>query len=152
VPYGAAAGGAAPPPGADAARTIAILAEIPRPAPWGCYLAWAGDVPVGVAAFKAAPDAEGTVEIAYSTFPPHEGQGHATAMIEALMAIARRGGAAAVIAHTLPVLNASGRALARNGFARADAFVDPDDGPIWYWERVLIEDAERGEETAWARK
>jgi RimJ/RimL family protein N-acetyltransferase len=120
-----------------AAQTVAILTERPRPAPWGCYLAHAGDAIVGTCAFKAAPDAEGTVEIAYMTFPPHEGRGYATAMIDALLEIARRGGAAVVIAHTLPDWNASARALARNGFDQADAFDDPEDGPVWYWERVL---------------
>ncbi|MDB5689586.1 MAG: hypothetical protein JWL91_1462 [Sphingomonas bacterium] len=128
---------AAPALAPAAARTIAILAEIPRAAPWGCYLARVGEEPVGACAFKAAPDAAGTVEIAYSTFPPHEGRGYATAMIGALVAIARAGGAAVAIAHTLPQRNASARALARNGFDQADAFSDPEDGPVWYWERVL---------------
>jgi RimJ/RimL family protein N-acetyltransferase len=120
-----------------AAQTIAILTERPRPAPWGCYLARVGDTVVGTGAFKAAPDEEGTVEIAYMTFPPHERRGHATAMIAALLRIASAGDASVVIAHTLPEWNASARALARNGFVQADAFDDPDDGPVWYWERVL---------------
>jgi ribosomal-protein-alanine N-acetyltransferase len=123
-----------------AERTVATLTEIHRPAPWGCYLAWAGADLVGVCAFKAAPDGEGTVEIAYSTFPPHEGRGHATAMIGALVGMACASGAAVVIAHTRPAMNASAHALARNDFVRADAFVDPDDGPVWYWERVLERD------------
>jgi ribosomal-protein-alanine N-acetyltransferase len=120
-----------------AAAMVAVLTEIPRAAPWGCYLGWVANTPVGVGAFKAAPDDEGTVEIAYATFPPHAGQGHATAMIAALADIARSGGAAVVIAHTLPAMNASGRALARNGFVQGDPFVDPEDGLVWYWERVV---------------
>ena len=123
--------------GEVAARTLATLTEIPRPAPWGCYLARSGREVVGAAAFKAAPDAEGTVEIAYMTFAPFEERGHATAMIAALGEIARAHGAAAVIAHTPPAMNASARALRRNRFVRADAFDDPEDGPVWYWERVL---------------
>ena len=123
--------------GEVAARTLATLAEIPRPAPWGCYLARAGSKVVGAAAFKAAPDAEGTVEIAYMTFPPFERRGHATAMVAALAEIAQAHGAAAVIAHTLPRMNASARALRRSGFVRADVFDDPEDGLVWYWERVL---------------
>jgi ribosomal-protein-alanine N-acetyltransferase len=137
VPWAGEGDPAAPALTDAAAQTIAILTERPRPAPWGCYLAWAGDTVVGTGAFKAAPDAEGTVEVAYMTFPPHERQGHATAIIDALVAIATAHRAAVVIAHTLPELNASARALARNGFDRADAFVDPDDGLVWYWERVL---------------
>ena len=46
------------------AETLAVLTAVPRPDPWGCYLAHAGDAVVGTCAFKAAPDAAGTVEIA----------------------------------------------------------------------------------------
>ena len=127
----------APAHAADAGETIAILTEHLRPPRWGCYLAHAGDDVVGIGAFKAAPDAEGTVEIAYQTFRAFEGRGHATAIVAALLAVARRGGAAVAIAHTLPAMNASARALLRNRFVQADAFDDPDDGPVWYWERVL---------------
>ncbi len=122
-----------------AAQTIAILTEYPRPARWGCYLALVGEDAVGIGAFKAAPDAEGTVEIAYQTFPALEGRGHATAIVAALVGIARQGGAAVVIAHTLPLMEASGRALLRNGFRQVDAFDDPEDGRVWYWELLLVE-------------
>ncbi len=137
APWSGDYGLVAPTHGELAARTIAILSELPRPEPWVCYLARAGGEVVGTCAFKAPPDREGTVEIAYMTFPRCERRGHASAMIGALVAIARRGGAAVVIAHTRPHMGASAGALLRNGFARADAFDDPDDGPVWYWERVL---------------
>jgi RimJ/RimL family protein N-acetyltransferase len=136
-PYAGEGDGLPPALGDAAAQAIAILTDPPRPAPWGCYLAHADNVPVGTCAFKGAPDAAGTVEIAYMTFPPHERRGHATAMIAALVAVAEARGAKVVIAHTLPEWNASAHALARNGFDQADAFVDPEDGPVWYWERVL---------------
>jgi ribosomal-protein-alanine N-acetyltransferase len=137
VPWAGEGDPAAPALADAAAQTIAILTERPRPAPWGCYLAWAGDTVVGTGAFKAAPDAEGTVEVAYMTFPPHEAQGYATAMIGALISVATAYGAAVMIAHTAPDWNASACALARNGFVQADVFDDPDDGPVWYWELVL---------------
>lgn len=124
-----------------AAQTLAILTEHPRPDPWGCYLAHAGGEVVGTCAFKAAPDDEGTVELAYMTFPPHEGRGYATAMIAALLAIAREGGATCAIAHTLRTMNPSAKALTRNGFAMLEEVEDPDDGPVWYWERELNGDA-----------
>ena len=120
-----------------AARTIALLTEHPRPVRWGCYLAWIDRDVVGIGAFKAAPDGEGTVEIAYETFPAFERRGHACAIIAALAGIARAGRAKVAIAHTRPAMNASARALRRNGFVQADAFDDPEDGPVWYWERVL---------------
>ena len=137
APWAGQADRVGPALGAAAARTIVILTERPRDPPWGCYLACLPAGAVGACAFKAAPDAEGTVEIAYMTFPPHEDRGHATAMIAALIDIARGGGAATVIAHTSPRLNASALALRRNGFVHADAFEDPEDGPVWYWELEL---------------
>ena len=137
-PWAGDAIGIAPAHAEAAARTIAILTTHPRPARWGCYLACVGgDGVVGIGAFKAAPDPEGTVEIAYQTFPAFEGRGYARSTIAALVNIAQEGRAVAVIAHTLPQLNPSARALRRNGFIRADAFDDREDGPVWYWERVL---------------
>ncbi|MET1110466.1 MAG: GNAT family N-acetyltransferase [Allosphingosinicella sp.] len=116
-------------------QTVDLLARDPRPDPWGSYLACDGATPVGLCAFKAAPDEEGTVEIAYMTFPAFEGRGHAAAMAGALTGVASAAGAPLVIAHTLPEENASNRALRRNGFAFAGDRVDPEDGPVWRWER-----------------
>jgi ribosomal-protein-alanine N-acetyltransferase len=123
--------------GAAAAQAVALLTEHPRSFPWGCHIARVGAQTVGIGAFKGPPDAEGTVEIAYMTLPPLEGQGHARATIRVLVDIARSSGAAVVIAHTAPAMNPSARALAANGFVQADAFVDPEDGPVWYWELPL---------------
>ena len=116
-------------------QTLALLTADPRPDPWGCYLAYDGDAAVGTCAFKAAPDAAGTVEIAYMTFPAFERRGYATAMAGALFDIARGGGAPMVIAHTLPEENASTRALSRNSFVHTGETIDPEDGLIWRWER-----------------
>ena len=46
---------------------------------WGGYLAVdrTSDLVVGSCAFKGPPTEDGTVEIAYYTFGPYEGQGHA---------------------------------------------------------------------------
>jgi RimJ/RimL family protein N-acetyltransferase len=119
------------------AQTVALLTAHPRPAPWGSYIAYEGELAVGLCAFKAAPDAEGRVEIAYFTFPGFEGRGHASAMAAALVDLAAGGGASLAVAHTLPEDNASNRALKRNGFAFAGDVVDPEDGPVWRWERRL---------------
>lgn len=117
------------------AQTLELLRAQPRPDPWGCYLAYEGDIAIGTCAFKAAPDAEGSVELAYMTFPAFERRGHATAMAAALYDIARAGGAPLAIAHTLPEENASTRALRRNGFTQAGSVIDPEDGLVWRWER-----------------
>ena len=115
-------------------QTLALLAADPRADPWGCYLAHAGDAVVGFCAFKAAPDAAGTVEIAYMTFPAFERHGHATAMVAALLRVANPAGAPLVIAHTLPQENASTRALRRNSFVQVGETIDPEDGLVWRWE------------------
>lgn len=117
------------------AQTVALLTREPRPDPWGSYLSHEGETPVGLCAFKWAPDGQGTVEIAYMTFPAFEGRRHATAMVAALLRIAQGEGARLVVAHTLREENASNRALKRNGFAFAGVVDDPEDGLVWRWER-----------------
>ena len=47
--------------------------------PWGGYLACEGGTPVGTCAFKTPPQ-DSRVEIAYFTFPGHEGRGVGMAM------------------------------------------------------------------------
>lgn len=117
------------------AQTLALLTADPRPDPWGSYIAHDGDTAVGLCAFKAAPDAAGTVEIAYMTLPAFERRGQATAMAGALFDIAQGAGALLVIAHTLPEGNASTRALGRNSFVHVGETIDPEDGLVWRWER-----------------
>jgi RimJ/RimL family protein N-acetyltransferase len=50
---------------------------------------------------------------------------------------ARSGQVARVRAHTLPDMNASSRLLRRLGFAFEGLVEEPDDGPVWRWERPL---------------
>jgi RimJ/RimL family protein N-acetyltransferase len=118
------------------AQTLALQAKVPREAPWLGYLAVdaaAGEV-VGTCAFKAAPDGDGRVEIAYFTFPEFEGRGYASAMARALVRLAGESGAAPqVIAHTLPERNASTRVLEKCGFALLGEVHDPEDGRVWRW-------------------
>jgi [ribosomal protein S5]-alanine N-acetyltransferase len=40
-----------------------------------------------------------------------------------------------VRAHTLPERNASTRVLEKCGFEFTGEVVDPEDGPVWRWER-----------------
>jgi ribosomal-protein-alanine N-acetyltransferase len=115
-------------------QTVTLLTRDPRPAPWVSYLARLGGQAIGICAFKSAPTPAGEVELAYMTFPAFEGLGHATRMIDALAGIADQAGVMP-IAHTLPEENASNRALGRNGFTLAGEVDDPEDGPVWRWER-----------------
>jgi [ribosomal protein S5]-alanine N-acetyltransferase len=118
------------------------LAMPAAPSPWGGYLTVADGTNqvIGTCAFKSAPNGQGVVEIAYFTFPGFEGRGYATAMADALLAIAgREEEVRNVIAHTLPERNASVRLLERLGFRFAGDVVDPEDGPVWRWEKPASE-------------
>ncbi|MDB5708893.1 MAG: GCN5-related N-acetyltransferase [Sphingomonas bacterium] len=122
--------------GTEALRDVMTQFEaIPRPVRWGPY--WSvdlvADAVVGLCGFKDVPT-DDSVEIAYFTFPCFEGCGYATRTIGQLTALAWSD-AALVIAHTLPVANASNTALARHGFTHAGEMIDPDDGLVWRWEK-----------------
>jgi GNAT superfamily N-acetyltransferase len=103
---------------------------------WGGFFVFdrASRQVVGTCAFKAPPDGEGAVEIAYYTFPAFEGRSYATAMAREL---AGRAGASAdvrtILAHTLAELNASTRVLERAGFRFVGEVIDPEDGAVWRW-------------------
>lgn len=129
--------GAALGPAADAIfqalkQTGAFLAANSCDPAWGGFLAVddSGGQVVGTCAYKGEPAADGSVEVAYCTFPPFEGRGYATAMAAALVA---RAGRRRVLAHTLPERNASCRALEKAGFTWAGEVTDPDDGQVWRW-------------------
>lgn len=104
---------------------------------WGGYLAVDVETKsvVGSCAFKAAPNDDGLVEIAYFTYPTCEGRGYATAMASELIAL---GSASAevkmIIAHTLPEKSASTRVLEKNGLECVGEVTDPEDGQVWRWE------------------
>ena len=43
-------------------------------------------------------------------------------------------------AHTLPERSASCRVLEKAGFEYIGSVIDPDDGPVWRWERSVWND------------
>lgn len=100
--------------------------------PWIGYLVEEGESLVGTCAFKSPPDSSG-VEIAYFTFPEHEGRGVATAMASELLRIARDAGEERITAQTLPEENASTRILRKLGFLQSGTAIDPDEGEVWVW-------------------
>jgi ribosomal-protein-alanine N-acetyltransferase len=91
---------------------------------------------IGSAGYKGAPDSAGIVEIAYGIVPSYEGKGYATEAAAALVTYAFDQGARLVRAHTLPVPNASTHVLLKCGFCHVGPVVDPEDGPVWRWERA----------------
>jgi RimJ/RimL family protein N-acetyltransferase len=102
--------------------------------PWLGYLAFEDDLCVGTCGF-ASPPRNNRVEIAYFTFPEHEGRGIATRMASDLIRVADRASPRiTVTAHTLPKDGASTAVLVKLGFTRTGALEDPEDGLIWEWE------------------
>jgi RimJ/RimL family protein N-acetyltransferase len=101
--------------------------------PWIGYLAEENGFYVGACAFKSVPD-DGQVEIAYFTFPGHEGRGVATQMVRSLLHLATTARPDVTLtAETLPEENASTTILRRAGFERAGQREDPVDGTVWRW-------------------
>jgi RimJ/RimL family protein N-acetyltransferase len=91
---------------------------------------------IGTCAFKAPPDAEGIVEIAYGVDPDHQGRGYATEATGALVDFAFKSSVVRLVrAHTRHGNTASERVLAKSGFHRVGEVIDPEDGLVLRWER-----------------
>ncbi len=88
---------------------------------------------VGVCSLKGPP-VDGTVEMAYFTFPGFEGRGIATAMARFVLERARvLPGVKLVMAHTAPEFNASTRVLEKIGMQYVGD--EEEDGVrVWRWE------------------
>ena len=125
--------------GEISANWLAALRNATEADPWhhGFFVVHREDQrAIGTAGFKGPPDSSGMVEIAYGIVPTYEGQGYATEAAMALVRFALQSGKVRLVrAHTLPVPNASTRVLLKCGFRHTDNVVDPDDGPVWRWER-----------------
>ncbi len=117
-------------------QTLALLMKAPRAPEWGGYLVVDQEqaVVIGTCGFKHGPEADGTVEIAYFTFPEFEGRGYATAMARELLKRALLSGdVREVVAHTLPERNASTRILENVGLHRVGEAHDAEVGKVWRW-------------------
>ena len=90
---------------------------------------------IGSCGFKAPPDTDGMVEIAYGFAPAHHNKGYATEAATALVQFARADAQVRVIrAHTFEEANASARVLVKCGFHPRGQVIDPEDGPVFRWE------------------
>lgn len=95
------------------------------------------DSVVGQCGYKGPPSEDGMVEIAYYVEESLRGQGYATEAAEALTAYAfAHDDVRLVRAHTLPQSNASTRVLTKAGFQKVGEVIDPEDGPVWRWEKT----------------
>jgi GNAT superfamily N-acetyltransferase len=105
--------------------------------PWIGYLAYdaVGNEIVGICSFKDMPE-DGMVEIAFFTFPGHEGRGWGGAMAAQLIDIAWKTGVVdTIFAHTAqddgdPAV----RIVKKLGFTMVGPAEYPVDGPVWQWE------------------
>jgi [ribosomal protein S5]-alanine N-acetyltransferase len=98
----------------------------------------AENVVIGMCGYKGPPNQDATVEIAYGLAPAYQGRGYATEAARELTARAfATGQVRRVIAHTLPEPNASTRVLTRCGFIHVGEVIDPEDGLVWRWEKVI---------------
>lgn len=101
--------------------------------PWLGYMTFDNGTNVGTCAFVMPPEGD-VVEIAYYTFPEHEGKGYPKQAAQALVSIARDTKPSVVItAHTLPEEGPSCQILRNCGFTRTGSIEHPQDGPIWVW-------------------
>jgi RimJ/RimL family protein N-acetyltransferase len=115
------------------AGTAMLYREAGYEPPWIGYLVVSDGACVGTCAFKCAPKG-GRVELAYFTFPGHEGRGLATRMCGELVALARTADPGIIVtAQTLPERNASTRVLEKTGFRFESELDHPEDGRIWEW-------------------
>jgi ribosomal-protein-alanine N-acetyltransferase len=105
--------------------------------PWLGYLAQESDVCVGSCGFKGPP-VNRRVEIAYFTFPGHEGRGLATQMARALLRIVSETDAAVIAtAQTLPRESASTAILKKLEFVLTGTVNHPEDGEVWEWQYAV---------------
>jgi [ribosomal protein S5]-alanine N-acetyltransferase len=119
------------------AEAMVHVASQPQTPPWCGYVGRRDGVPVGFGGFKGEPSAEDVVEIAYLTFPLHEGTGVAKAVASKMVEIAKLNNAKTILAHTLCEENASTAVLRTNGFLRDGEGFDEDEGVVWRWRLEL---------------
>ena len=105
--------------------------------PWIGYLALRDGQVVGTCGFKTPPQ-DGRIEIAYFTFPGHEGKGIATQMARQLVRLAQgTDNGIDIMAQTLPQENASTAILRKLGFSRIGLAHDAEVGEVWEWQMTM---------------
>ncbi|SPT60637.1 GNAT family N-acetyltransferase [Actinomadura madurae] len=117
---------------------LAQLARDPSCAPWIVRAAVAepGGPVIGHAGFHGAPDADGTVTIAYSVDPAHRRKGYARAMLAALLERAASEPSVMTVRATISPDNAASLAtIAGHGFTHVGEQWDEEDGRELIFDR-----------------
>ena len=114
--------------------SVLFYAKVGYRVPWiGYYVSLNGTL-VGNAGFKGRP-VDGTVEIAYGTFPAFQRQGIGSLICQKLVHVATTTDPSVrITARTLPEENYSTRILKKNGFNWQGIVIDLDYGEVCEWE------------------
>ncbi|APZ93350.1 GNAT family N-acetyltransferase [Fuerstiella marisgermanici] len=114
--------------------TVALYQKVGFLRPWIGYLAVENGRALGTCGFKSPP-ANGQAEIAYFTFPEHEGKGVATWMARQIVKRAQDAdNCVTIAAQTLPAENASTSILRKLGFRFIGTVEHDEDGTVWEWK------------------
>ena len=112
-----------------------LLEDYPGEPGCGTWYIVAQNRLVGVCGFKGPPNADGEVVIGYSVLEAEQRKGVAVEAARMLVALAFRDPRVnVVVAETLPVLVASQKVLARNGFTHVGGYLDSVEGQIMRFE------------------
>jgi [ribosomal protein S5]-alanine N-acetyltransferase len=118
--------------------TVALYRRRGFVRPWIGFVAVEAGQAVGTCGF-AAPPGRHEAEVAYFTFPGHEGRGVATHMARRLIATTEAEAAAqglTYVAHTLPEEGPSASILRKLGFVLEGSILHAEDGTVWKWQRA----------------
>ncbi len=110
--------------------------ENPDLVTWGAKLIilQADNLLIGTCGFRGKANEKGQVELGYEIKENLRGKGLATEAARGLIQFAWKDPAVkAVIAHTLPVKNASNHILQKLRFKFVEAVISEEDGEVWQW-------------------
>ena len=122
---------------APLAYTLKILTQNENENGWWTYfpIYTVDQKLIGSCGYKGRPTPDGMVEIGYEVCPEYRQKGLGTEIAKGLLTNAfNDDNVKIVIAHTLPMENASTNILRKLSFKKVDEIVDPEDGLIWRWE------------------
>jgi RimJ/RimL family protein N-acetyltransferase len=109
-----------------------------HPAPWCCgfrIVRKSDQAPIGSCGFKAPPDDQGMVEIAYGIDEPYRNMGYATESARALVDFAKSEKGVLVVRGETRLDNVSSQCVLKKlDFKEVGEFDVPEDGLIKRWE------------------
>lgn len=90
---------------------------------------------IGQIGFFTPPDENGSIELGYEITHDFRGRGYADEAVKKIIQIAFDSTETkSIIAHTLPINNASSHLLIKNHFIYEKKVLSPEDGILWQWK------------------